>query len=223
MAVAARKSKLERIEFHPPLAPSDRPHKAVKDQRVHFAKVTAKQPVDRGFRTAFEQSKMLLAHTQPTTDLKLRDLAVRSVAKSLGGAAALKITQPVPGGVGYGMFYTDGFKTGWGRGTSFAFDVICPTPPGGNVNTFSTSPRPIARRSASKPSSHTTVRTIRTSWCSTGREATIGRRTVRSARLETTSRRGQFMDIATRFSRYGIAHGRSGRIAGETRRFSITA
>jgi hypothetical protein len=48
----------------------------------------------------------------------------------------LTTTGPVPGGVGYGMFYNSAFKTNWATETSFYFDIICPTPPGGNVNTF---------------------------------------------------------------------------------------
>ena len=42
-------------------------------------------------------------------------------------------TPPVPGGVGYGMFYTPAFRTNFARGTSLYWRIICPTPPGGNV------------------------------------------------------------------------------------------
>src|SRR5262245_11406396 len=130
-----------------PKPPSNRPHKATKDLRKHFAEVTAKTPIDHAFRAAFVQSKVRLAHTHAANDLAARDLAVRSIIDRLGGeakesldqltaAAPHALTQPVPGGVGYGMFYNAGFKTGWGRGTSFAYDIVCPTPPGGNVSTW---------------------------------------------------------------------------------------
>jgi hypothetical protein len=33
------------------------------------------------------------------------------------------------------MFYTEAFKTNWATGTAIWFDIICPNPPGGNVNT----------------------------------------------------------------------------------------
>jgi hypothetical protein len=46
------------------------------------------------------------------------------------------VTQPRPGGVGEGFFYTPDFKTSWGLGTSFSCDFVCPVPPGGNVNTW---------------------------------------------------------------------------------------
>jgi len=43
---------------------------------------------------------------------------------------------PVPGGVGYGLYYSPNFKVAFGSGTSLAFDIVCPTPPGGNVGTW---------------------------------------------------------------------------------------
>ena len=46
------------------------------------------------------------------------------------------LTHPRPGGVGEGIFYNPDFKTSWGLGTSFSCDYVCPTPPGGNVNTW---------------------------------------------------------------------------------------
>jgi hypothetical protein len=51
-------------------------------------------------------------------------------------AASLKKAPPVPGGVGYGMFYTAAFRTAFSRGTSLYYEIACPTPPGGNVNTW---------------------------------------------------------------------------------------
>ena len=136
MARKATNPAQKEMEIKPPVAPTDRAHRATKDARERFAKLTAAQPKDKAFRAAFEQSKMLMAHTHPVESLSLRNDAVRSVEERLGSKAALKLTQPVPGGVGYGFFYTTAYKVGWGHGTSMAFDVVCPTPPGGNVNTF---------------------------------------------------------------------------------------
>ena len=130
-----------------PEAPVGRPHKTVQDVRAHFAALTAKQPVDEAFRTAFMQSKITLVHTHPTLDIATRDLAVKSLTDRLGGGAQHAFahllakagggsTLPVPGGVGYGLFYNPTFKVAWGHGTSFAFNIVCPTPPGGNVNTW---------------------------------------------------------------------------------------
>jgi hypothetical protein len=138
---------MERSTHPGPLPPTNRPHKATEDVQAHFAAMTAKTPVDSAFRTAFLLSKLQVAHTTPTMDIASRDRVVKSLMDQLGpdaqhafkgltAAGAEKPTQPVPGGVGYGVFYTTAFKTAWGHGTSLAFDIVCPTPPGGNVNTF---------------------------------------------------------------------------------------
>ena len=136
-----------------PMAPAHRPHISIEDVRAHFAAETAKTPVNDAFRAEFLQSKLLSAYTHPTISMACRDLAVKCVIdlygadapqafshlQAFGHLAATGIqkpTQPVPGGVGYGIFYGAAFKTAWGRGTSMAFDIVCPTPPGGNVNTW---------------------------------------------------------------------------------------
>src|SRR6266702_342946 len=120
------------IKISDPTPPAGRPHKAIKDQQSTFAKITAKTPVDEAFRAAFIKSKLRMAHTHPGIGLAERDLLVQSLAERLGPQAREFLTQPVPGGVGYGVFYTTTYKTGWGHGTSFACDFVCPSPPGGN-------------------------------------------------------------------------------------------
>jgi hypothetical protein len=52
------------------------------------------------------------------------------VAPKAGKSA--KKTPPVPGGVGYGMFYTSAFRSSFARGTSFFYEIVCPHQPGGN-------------------------------------------------------------------------------------------
>jgi hypothetical protein len=79
-----------------------------------------------------------MAYTHPTFDIAGRDRSVAEVSAALGVKAEPHslFIQPVPGGVGYGIFYNSAFKTNWGHGTSFSDDFVCPTPPGGNVNTW---------------------------------------------------------------------------------------
>jgi hypothetical protein len=108
----------------------------MEDHQAEFAKITAKSPVDEKFRTAFLQSKFRIAYTHPGRTIAERDLAVASLLDRLGPQAGEMLTQPIPGGVGYGFFYTSAFKTAWGHGTSFSCDFVCPSPPGGNVNTW---------------------------------------------------------------------------------------
>jgi len=147
MKARVKKSRLSGSLAEGPEPPLDRAHKSTQDVRGRFASLTAKQPVDETFRRAFMQSKIALVHTHPTINLAARDLAVKSVTDRLGSGAHHAFGRliakaygtsdpPIPGGVGYGVFYNPGFKTGWGNGTSLVFDIICPTPPGGNVNTF---------------------------------------------------------------------------------------
>lgn len=136
MARRAASAIAARAVFAAPAAPDGRPHKTIADVRARFATISSKAPIDAAFRETFVRHKLLLAHTHPHFDLHSRDLAVKSVVQALGSGASKLLGQPIPGGVGYGVFYSSGFKTAWGHGTSFAFDIVCPTPPGGNVNTW---------------------------------------------------------------------------------------
>jgi hypothetical protein len=144
---AAKRRSLGQVTQFGPLPPEKRSHKTVRDMRAQFAALSARQPVDEGFKRAFIESKIALAHTHPTADLAARETAVKSVINRLGSGAphalahlmakgAASLDQPVPGGVGYGVFYTPAFKTSWGQGTALTFDIVCPTPPGGNINTW---------------------------------------------------------------------------------------
>jgi hypothetical protein len=68
-----------------------------------------------------------------------RDEAGATLARALGFEsldALARSIGPVPGGVGYGMFYTSAFRAAFARGTSFYYEIVCQTQPGGNVNTW---------------------------------------------------------------------------------------
>ncbi|HAT32579.1 MAG TPA: hypothetical protein DCW29_17555 [Janthinobacterium sp.] len=119
-----------------PQPPSNRLHAGLDDVRGEFDAITAKMPVDDAFRNAFMKGKIRLAHTHPAVDLAARDNAVQQIIGALGPEVHDIRDQPVPGGVGYGIFYSPAYKTNWGTGTSMAFDAVCPNPPGGNVNTY---------------------------------------------------------------------------------------
>jgi hypothetical protein len=123
-------------EMTAPTPPPDRPHTATEDRQSEFAELTSNTPVDEEFRAAFLLSKLRIAHTHPTLDIAARDQAVAGLVDLLGVQAEKMHTQPTPGGVGYGVFYSTPYKTAWGRGTSFSCDYVCPSPPGGNVNTW---------------------------------------------------------------------------------------
>jgi len=132
------KTKPKAVKIAAPTPPANRPHKSIQDRQKAFAEITAKTPVNEAVRSAFLLSKIKIASTHPNLDLAARDYAVKSLSEHLGieAEAMAMATQPVPGGVGYGFFYTSAFKTLWGHGTSFSCDFVCPVPPGGNVNTW---------------------------------------------------------------------------------------
>ena len=119
-----------------PAPPGGLVHNGVVDVHLDFAQLTARAPDDAAFRAAFIQSKMRIAASDPTLDEAGRARIVAALAQRLGAAAEARMTQPPPGGVGYGPFYTDAFKAAWGAGTSVTCEYVCPTPPGGNVNTW---------------------------------------------------------------------------------------
>jgi hypothetical protein len=119
-----------------PSPPLNRPHTDTEDHQAALAAISAKTPVNEEFRTAFLQSKLLVAQTHASLDIATRNQAVASLIDRLGQEAAETVTEPRPGGVGEGFFYTADFKTSWGLGTSFTCDFVCPVPPGGNVNTW---------------------------------------------------------------------------------------
>src|SRR5450755_1410728 len=102
--------KLTALEFaipspaHGAVAAAATGNKA-EDERKLFAAITKETPRDKEAETAFLTAKVHTAATHPTLDLTARAAAAASVTGGIKGAAALQPTGPIPGGVGYGMFY----------------------------------------------------------------------------------------------------------------------
>ncbi|MEU5423063.1 hypothetical protein [Streptomyces sp. NPDC020667] len=108
------------------------------DEREAFRRTAGRQSDERA-ELAFLASKVHVARTHPTLSLAERQASLAELADRLGeGALGLRdrADGPTPGGVGYGVFYTTPFKTGFAQGTSLYWEVICPTSPGGNVDTW---------------------------------------------------------------------------------------
>src|SRR5262245_9978765 len=119
---------------------------AVVDKQAGFVRLTRTARPERDSERIFLASKREMLRTHPglsdaeriqaetlmahTLKLESRDEFERRVyppkAKKAGGR-----TPPVPGGVGYGMFYTDAFRVSFSRGTSFYYEIVCPHQPGG--------------------------------------------------------------------------------------------
>ena len=110
----------------------------VLDRQAQFRIFTRSAPAERCSERAFLAHKLTLLRTHPGITEEKRADGEAMLAR-LFGAKALeavdkKKTEPVPGGVGYGMFYTNRFRAAFARGTSFYYEIVCPNQPGGNVN-----------------------------------------------------------------------------------------
>jgi hypothetical protein len=129
-------------DTHPgPPPPTNRPHQAAEDVEAHFATTTAKMTVDSALKAAFIRSKLRVAYTHLNMDIASRDRAVKSLIDQLGADAHHAFSQMTAGETkattgAFGAFYTDAFKSAWGHGTSLAYDIVCPTRAGGNVDDF---------------------------------------------------------------------------------------
>ncbi|HXO80939.1 MAG TPA: hypothetical protein VN856_13740 [Mycobacterium sp.] len=121
--------------------PAARPGMPTKlhDARRAFAKITSDTPRDDEAERAFLAAKIHVVRTHPRLDRHQRASAYAELVERVGHQrlhdAEVK-GGPVPGGVGYGFFYDDPFKQGFAQGTSLYWEIVCPNPPGGNVNTY---------------------------------------------------------------------------------------
>jgi hypothetical protein len=106
------------------------------DERQAFASLTREAARDIAAERAFIASKAHLVRTHPALLAADRPGVLASLSNTLGYALPElpELGGPVPGGVGYGVFYETTFKSGFAQGTSLYFDIVCPTQPGGNVN-----------------------------------------------------------------------------------------
>src|SRR5262249_46264691 len=98
--------------------------------------ISAQTPRDTAAEQAFIASKLQMIRTHPTLKPAERDAVASEIAPGLTELLPERYTGPIPGGVGYGMFYNAAFKTNFATGTAIYWELICPNPPGGNVNTF---------------------------------------------------------------------------------------
>jgi len=122
----------------------------IADKQTKFVRMTRAAKVEKDSERIFLASKLEMLRTHEGLDAGQRAEAEALLARTLrlDSVAALeervapkisksaKKTPPVPGGVGYGMFYTSGFRSSFARGTSFFYEIVCPHQPGGNVNTW---------------------------------------------------------------------------------------
>jgi hypothetical protein len=108
------------------------------DERETFTGLTREAVSDPDAERAFLAAKAHLIRTHPTLRSADRSAVLAELPDAVGHALPeVRATGgPVPGGVGYGVFYEPAFKSGFAQGTSLYLDIACPTQPGGNVNTW---------------------------------------------------------------------------------------
>ena len=137
MARKKRRSASTKIEYEG--IPPQPMEGAVTDRRSQFRSLTRSARAERGSERAFLASKLAMLRTHPGIRDDERLQAEARLAETFGAKAFQAVatkTAPIPGGVGYGMFYTAAFRTAFTRGTSFYYEIVCPHQPGGNVNTW---------------------------------------------------------------------------------------
>lgn len=111
----------------------------VADRRSRFRKLTKDTPADPLADRAFLASKLAVLRSHPELTASTRRAAEATIAQAAGVDSVAQLTAavtPPPGGVGYGMFYTNQFRTRFARGTAFYYEVVCPHQPGGNVSDY---------------------------------------------------------------------------------------
>jgi len=106
------------------------------DVRPEFEALTKQTPRDLAAEQAFIASKLNLLQSHPRFNVTERETLITKFENEFKIKQPEKSTPPVPGGVGYGMFYNKSFKTNFATGTSIYWQIICPNPPGGNVSDY---------------------------------------------------------------------------------------
>ena len=106
MTKKTKKTPTSKVDYEAmPPHPMEGP---VTDRRAQFRTLTRSAPVDRASERAFLASKLTMLRVHP--GLTQRERAEGEAMLALVfGTKAKKKTPPVPGGVGYGMFYKGAF------------------------------------------------------------------------------------------------------------------
>src|SRR2546430_13643851 len=111
---------------HTLVAPAPNSIAKAADLMEHFARITKKTPRNKEAERAFLARKLHTLRTHPTFTLEQRAEVLARFTSRLGGI--VKRLPPTPGGLGYGGFYTAGFKTRFPHRTGGRRGIICPDP-----------------------------------------------------------------------------------------------
>jgi hypothetical protein len=125
---------------------------SVRDVRADVARVARPRANEREELRAFLESKrrLIRSHLHLTSAEKARALAdidrIEANAEGAapdaasgddaGGGDGADGEPPLPGGVGFGVFYRPAFKMDFHTGTAAEYTIFCPTRPGGDVHSW---------------------------------------------------------------------------------------
>ena len=109
------------------LNPNDNKYYPVRDLTNEFEQISLNTPRDLEFERKFEN--------------KRKNEEKEEKSKKLSGFHELisfdrNSSLPIPGGVGYGVYYNSNFQYDFTYGTTLSYDIICPTQAGGDVNNY---------------------------------------------------------------------------------------
>lgn len=119
----------------PRSAPFGTPN-GVHDARDEFRALTARTAPDLEFRRQFARKRRQTAAYNPIWGAIRRRNALRELDLRGLKPSPVEDTPPIPGGVGYGMFYSQPFLVAFTEGTSLYWEIVCPDDPGGNVTGY---------------------------------------------------------------------------------------
>lgn len=105
------------------LDPATNQYLKVNNVEAEIARLSTMNERDYTFERLFEERR---AEQKEQAD-RLMDESLKN--KRASGP-------PVPGDCGYGTFYKSAFQHNFTSGTTLSYDIICPTKPGGDVNTY---------------------------------------------------------------------------------------
>ena len=94
----------------------------------------SRNPIPADFQEAFAASKARHTAKQLAEALNVHPEGLNNLYEQFG--LRVPINAPVPGGVGYGTFFTPVFQTAFSAGTEIIWGAVCPPTPGGNVNSI---------------------------------------------------------------------------------------
>jgi hypothetical protein len=104
------------------------------DVREQFARRTAETPMTEDAKVSFVRRKTHTLRTHPIPrEVRSERLATFEQQLGVGAMVSADALRPIPGGVGYGMFFEATFKTNFSTGTAISWQIVCPSVPGGNV------------------------------------------------------------------------------------------